>query len=264
MIDIHCHLNFPRFEKDLEDVVTRAKEKGVEKIVNVGTSVQESKKVVELSQKYDDLYAIIGVHPHDADKVSGNWLEELEGLSKNAKVIGIGEIGLDYFQKDLGKIVDHKIQKEIFRKQIELSIKLKLPLQIHSRKAAKDIIEILKEYKDKLLPIPGMFHCMAGDLDYLNNVLDLGFYIGFDGNITYEGLAPGEDTKLSVLVENTPIERIVTETDAPFLTPVPMRGGRNEPSYVIITGSSIAKIKGTSFDEVNKITTKNSKNIFNI
>lgn len=264
MIDIHCHLNFPRFDKDLEEVITRAKEKGVEKIVNVGTSVKQSEKVVALSQKYENLYAIIGVHPHDADKIEENWLERLEELSKNPKVIGIGEIGLDYFQHEIGKEVDHAIQKEIFKKQIELSIKLKLPLQIHSRNAAKDIIEILKEYKTKLLPIPGMFHCMAGDLDYLKEVLDLGFYVGFDGNITYEGLAPGENTKLSVLVQNSPLERIVTETDAPFLTPMPMRGGRNEPSYVIITAESIAKIKGTSFDEVNKITTNNSKKIFKL
>jgi len=109
-----------------------------------------------------------------------------------------------------------------------------------------------------------MFHCFAGNIDYLKNVLDLGFYVGYDGNITYKGLAPGEDTMLSELVKTTPIEKIVVETDAPFLTPIPKRGSRNEPSYVIIVGESIAKIKGTSFDEVNKITTLNSKNIFNL
>lgn len=264
MIDVHTHLNFPKFDNDLEDVITRAKEKGVEKIINVGTSIKESKNVVELSEKYEDLFAIVGVHPHDADKLDENWLSELESLAKKPKVVGIGEIGLDYFQHEVENEVNHKIQKEIFIKQIELSIKLKLPLQIHSRKAAVDIIEILKSFKNELLDIPGMFHCMAGDLDYLKNVLDLGFFIGFDGNITYEGLAPGEDTLLTDLVKNTPLERIVVETDAPFLTPIPNRGSRNEPSYVIIVGEFIAKTKGTSFDEVNRITTQNSKKIFNI
>lgn len=264
MIDVHTHLNFPKFDKDRKEVIKRAKEKGVEKIINVGTSIKESKNVVELSEKYEDLYAIVGVHPHDADKLDENWLSELEILAKKPKVVGIGEIGLDYFQHEVKNEVNHKIQKEIFIKQIELSIKLKLPLQIHSRKAAVDIIEILKTFKNELLDIPGMFHCMAGNLDYLKNVLDLGFFIGFDGNITYEGLAPGEDTLLTDLVRNTPLERIVVETDAPFLTPIPYRGSRNEPSYVIIVGEFIAKTKGTSFDEVNKITTQNSKKIFNI
>jgi TatD DNase family protein len=264
MIDVHCHLNFSNFDKDIEDVIKKAKEKGVEKIINVGTNIKESKKVVELASKYENLYAIVGVHPHDVDKLDKNWLDELEIIARKPKVLGIGEIGLDYFQHEIGRRVDHNVQKEVFSKQIELSIKLKLPIQIHSRKASKDIVEILKSYKKDLLKIPGMFHCFAGNIDYLKNVLDLGFYVGYDGNITYKGLAPGEDTMLSELVKTTPIEKIVVETDAPFLTPIPKRGSRNEPSYVIIVGESIAKIKGTSFDEVNKITTLNSKNIFNL
>lgn len=264
MVDVHCHLNFPQFDKDLEDVIKRAKEKGVEKIINVGTSINQSEKVVDLALKHEDLFAIVGVHPHDADKLDKNWLDELEKIARKPKVLGIGEIGLDYFQHEIEKEVNYDIQKEVFTSQIELSIKLKLPLQIHSRRASKDIIEILKFYKNDLLSVPGMFHCFAGDIDYLKNVLNLGFYVGFDGNLTYKGLAPGEDTMLSELVRLTPIEKMVIETDAPFLTPIPKRGSRNEPSYVIIVGESIAKIKGTSFDEVNKITTQNSKKIFNL
>ena len=264
MIDVHCHLNFPQFDKDIEEVIKKAKERNVEKIINVGTNIDQSKKVVDLASKHEDLFAIVGVHPHDADKLTKNWLSELETIAKNPKVLGIGEIGLDYFQHEIGREVNHDIQKKIFSSQIELSIKLKLPIQIHSRKASKDIIEILKYYKKDLLEIPGMFHCFAGNIDYLKNVLDLGFYVGFDGNITYKGLAPGEDTLLSELVEYTPMEKIVCETDAPFLTPIPKRGSRNEPSYVIIVGESIAKIKGTSFEKVNIITRDNSKKIFNL
>lgn len=264
MVDVHCHLNFPNFDKDLDTVVKKAHDAGVEQIINVGTSIKESTKVVEISKKYKNLYAIVGVHPHDADKLKNNWLEELENLAKNSKVLGIGEIGLDYFQHEIGLSVDHKTQKDIFIKQIELSIKLKLPIQIHSRKASKDVIDILKSYRHDLLTIPGMFHCFAGDIDYLKNVLNLGFYVGFDGNITYKGLAPGEDTQLSELVKYAPLEKIVVETDAPFLTPIPHRGSRNEPSYVIIVAKSIAEIKGISYDEVNKITSRNSRAIFKL
>lgn len=264
MIDVHCHLNFPQFDKDIEEVIKKAKEKNVEKIINVGTNINQSKKVVDLASKHEDLFAIVGVHPHDADKLTQNWLSELEKIARKPKVLGIGEIGLDYFQHEIGREVNHDIQKKIFSSQIELSIKLKLPIQIHSRKASKDIIEILKYYKKDLLEIPGMFHCFAGNIDYLKNVLNLGFYVGFDGNITYKGFAPGEDTLLDELVEYAPMEKIVCETDAPFLTPIPKRGSRNEPSYVIIVGESIAKIKGASFEKVNIITRDNSKKIFNL
>ncbi len=264
MIDAHCHLNFPQFQKDLDEVIKRALDAGVEKIMNVGTSIEESRKVVELAKKYENLYAIVGVHPHDADRLEKNWILELEKIAKNEKVLGIGEVGLDYFQHEMGKVVDRKIQKDVFVKQIELSLKLKLPLQIHSRKANGDIIDILKSYKIEFLNPPGMFHCFAGNIDYLKNALGLGFYVGFDGNITYEGLAPGENTALSDLLEYAPIDRIVTETDAPFLTPEPKRGSRNEPSYVIIVGNSIAKIKHTSLEKVDDVTTKNIKKIFDI
>src|SRR3989344_4895506 len=168
MIDVHCHLNFHAFEKDYDDVIKRAFQKGVAKIINVGTKIDSSQKAVELSEKYDspsgELYAIVGVHPHHADK----------------------------------------LEKNVFIKQIELSIKLNLPLQIHNRHAGKDIIEILSSYKSRLMNPPGMFHCMSGDIDFLKKVLDLGFYIGFDGNITYDGLAPGEDTSL-VILQSKPI-----------------------------------------------------------
>jgi TatD DNase family protein len=261
MIDVHCHLNFAKFEDDLDLVIKRATAAGVKIIINAGTSIESSQNAVLLTKKYENLYAIVGIHPHHADKLDKGWEEEIEGLAKQPKVVGIGEVGVDYFNKSNG-IVKPELQKKIFIKQIELSIKLKLPLQIHGRQAAKDIIDILTSYKNELLKPPGMFHCMAGDEAYLKEVLDLGFYVGFDGNITYEGLAPGENTKLPTLVKETPLSRIVVETDAPYLSPVPHRGGRNEPSYAIITADSIAKIKGVSFDEVENATTENAHKIF--
>lgn len=264
MIDVHCHLNFHAFEKDVDEVIKQAFEAGVTKIVNVGTKIDSSQKAIELAEKYDNLYAIIGVHPHHADKLEDNWIQELQSLAKNPKVVGIGEIGMDYFRYKSNDIVDPKLQKEVFIKQIELAYKLKLPLQIHNRHAGNEIIDILLNHKSYLLNPPGMFHCVSGNLDFLKKVLDLGFYVGFDGNITYSGLAPGEDTDLKNLIKYTPLDRIVAETDSPFLTPLPHRGSRNVPSYVIITAKFIAQIKGVTFEEFEVKTIENANTIFNL
>lgn len=264
MVDVHCHLNFHSFEKDYDTVIKQAFEAGVTKIINVGTKIDSSIQAVDLAQKYENLYSIIGVHPHHADKLEKNWIQDLEALSKKPKVAAIGEIGLDYFSYKSNAIVDPKLQKEVFIKQIELASKLKLPLQIHNRHAGKDILDILKAHKSYLSNPPGMFHCMSGNLDLLKKVLDLGFYVGFDGNITYSGLAPGEKTDLKDLVKYTPLDRIVTETDSPYLAPLLHRGSRNVPSYVIITGKFIAKLKGLSFEEVEAKTTENAIKLFTL
>lgn len=262
MIDVHCHLNFHSFEKDYDEVIKQAFEAGVTKIINVGTKIDSSQLAVELAQKYENLYAIVGVHPHHADKPEQGWLEKLEKLAKKPKVVAIGEIGLDYFSYKSNAIVDPKLQKEVFIKQIELAHKLKLPLQIHNRQAGQDIIDILSKHKSYLMNPPGMFHCFAGSIDILKSALQMGFYIGFDGNITYKGLAPGEDTDLKELVKYTPLDKIVVETDSPFLTPEPLRGSRNVPSYVIITGKFIAKLKGTNFKNIEAKTTENVTRLF--
>ena len=265
MIDVHCHLNFHSFENDYDEVIKRALESGVTKIINVGTKLDSSEWAVNLAHQYKNLYAIVGVHPHHADKLelAPDWLEKLETIARKEKVIGIGEIGLDYFSYQSNGIVDPKLQKEIFVSQIELAHKLNLPLQIHNRHAGEDVIAILKERKHLLnQSVPGMFHCFAGTKEVLKDALDLGFYIGFDGNITYKGLAPGETVTLSDLAVYTPLDRIVTETDSPYLTPIPHRGKRNEPSYVILVGQFIAQLKGISFEQVVEQTTKNVYTIF--
>jgi len=264
MIDAHCHLNFKAFDEDYDAVIKRAFNAGVEIIINTGTSIESSQKAVELTQKYKNLYAIVGIHPHHADKATKGWDKEIDALAKMPKVVGIGEVGMDYYSYKSNGITDPKLQRVIFSRQIEISIANKLPLQIHGRHAGIDILEIISEYKTQLLEVPGMFHCFAGNMDYLEKVLNLGFYVGFDGNITYKGLAPGEDTALPDLIAKTPLGRIITETDAPYLPPVPHRGSRNEPSYVIIVGNSIAKIKNTSFDVVNKTTSDNAKRVFKL
>ena len=261
MIDSHCHLNFEQYEKDLDEVIKRAFEAGVSKIINVGTNIEYSQKAVELAQKYENLYAIVGVHPHDAVKLKPDWKEQLEELIMKPKVVGIGEIGLDYYSY---QEIDPKIQKEVFRKQVEMAVKHKLPLQIHQRHAGNDVLQILEDYKNELVNPPGMFHCMSGNLDFLAKVLSSGFYVGFDGNITYKGLAPGETMPLSELVKAIPMKKLIVETDAPFLSPVPHRGSRNEPAYVIIVADFIAKLKNLSFDKVASETEKNTLKVFNL
>jgi TatD DNase family protein len=264
MIDAHCHLNFHSFEKDRDEIIQNAFKSGVTKIINAGTKIDSSKLAVELAQKYENLYAVIGVHPHHADKLENNWLQELESISKNPKVVGIGEIGMDFFSYKSNDIVDPKLQKEVFVKQVKLAHKLKLPLQIHNRQAGKDILDILTNHKSYLLSPPGMFHCFAGDMDLLKKVLDLGFYVGFDGNITYNGLAPGENTDLKDLAKYVPIDRLIAETDAPFLAPIPKRGSRNMPEYVIITAKFIAELKGINFEDFEAKTTENAIKLFSL
>lgn len=267
MIDVHCHLNFHAYATDYDECITRAKEKGVSTIINVGTKIDSSEKAVELAQKYKNLYAIVGIHPHHADKqdTDSNWLQELEQLAIQPKVVGIGEIGLDYYRYQSNGIVDPEMQKEFFEKQLELAHKVHLPIQIHNRHAGKDILEILEHHKNLLLnDRPGMFHCFAGSPEILKQALNLGFMIGFDGNSTYPGLAPLETTSLSELAKLTPLDRMVTETDSPFLTPVPHRGTRNEPSYVILVGEFLAKLKGISLEELDNQTTQNAIKLFNL
>lgn len=264
MIDVHCHLNFKSFTDDYDHVIKDAKNAGVDEIINVGTQVSSSKWAVDLASKYTNLYAIVGIHPHHADKIETNYLDELEKLTKHPKVVAIGEIGLDYYRYKSNGIVDPQIQKDVFIRQIELASNVGLPIQIHNRHAGEDILTILKTHKSLLQKNPGMFHCFAGSMNILQQALDMGFYIGFDGNITYKGLAPGENTSLSDLAKATPLDRIVIETDSPFLTPEPHRGSRNTPSYAIITAQFIANLKGVSIDKVLAQTTKNAHTIFNI
>lgn len=286
MIDVHCHLQFKAFENDYDAVIQDAFEEGVTAIINTGTQLSSSRKAVEFAEQYENMFAIVGVHPHHADKIRQNpevveateglqkvkkepkevspdyWLQELEKLTEHPKVLAIGEIGMDYYSYQSNGIVDPKLQHEVFQAQIELAHKAKLPLQIHNRQAGEDVISILKANKHLLLSNPGMFHCFAGSKEVLHDALDLGFSIGFDGNSTYKGLAPGETVALTELAQLTPLDRIVLETDAPYLTPVPHRGKRNEPKYVIVTAHYIADSKGVTFEELVEQTDKNVYTMF--
>ncbi|OGH12758.1 MAG: hypothetical protein A2776_01880 [Candidatus Levybacteria bacterium RIFCSPHIGHO2_01_FULL_40_10] len=276
MIDVHCHLNLHAFDNDFDEVAKRAFGAGVRIIVNTGTSIPSSRRAVELAQKYNspagEMYAIVGVHPHHADKadiefegeLQSDWFEKLSELSKDPKVIAIGEIGLDYHTYKSNGIVDKKLQYDAFERQIELSIERSLPLQIHNRQAGEDIIKVLKKYRSRLQNPPGMFHCFAGTFEVLKDALDMGFYIGFDGNVTYKGIALGETVALSDLAKKVPFDRLMVETDAPFLTPIPLRGQRNEPKNVIIVGRYLAEALGVEFEEFQNQIYSNFRTLFGL
>jgi TatD DNase family protein len=264
MIDVHCHLQFHAFEKDYDEAIQRALAAGVDTIINTGTKLDSSEKAVAFAEQYENLFAIVGVHPHHADKhdLSSDWLKQLEKLTTHPKVIGIGECGMDYYRYQSNGIIDPKLQREIFEKQIELAFKANLLLQIHNRHAGEDVIAILRHHKSALLERPGMFHCFAGTREVLKDALELGFAIGFDGNLLYKGLAPGETVELRELAEMTPLDRLVVETDSPFLTPPPHRGKRNEPAYVILIARYLAELKHISLENLIEQTDKNVYTIF--
>lgn len=272
MLDAHCHMQFEKFEVDSDAVIREAIAKGVGTIVNTGTSIDSSRKAVELATKYPELYAIVGIHPHHADKTDEkfeglpphDWLEQLERLAKMPKVIGIGEVGMDFWNYRTNGVVPVQLQEDAFRKQIELSIKLSLPLQIHTRLAWDETLRILSDYKEQLQNPPGMFHCFSGSIEFTKRVLELGFYVGFDGNITYGGVPPGETTSLIELVKYVPEDRILTETDSPFLSPIPLRGQRNTPANIQLILEFIAMTRGISYNTLEAQIERNFLDVFKV
>jgi TatD DNase family protein len=251
LIDTHCHLDFPEYDPDRDAVIRQARESGVSHIINIGSSLEGSRRACELSEKYDCVYASVGVHPHEADAFNSNMLAELETLARKEKVVAIGETGLDYF-KNYSK---QESQPPLFKSLINLAKTLGLPLVIHSRQAHRETLEILKE----AMPVRAVVHCFSGPLEFLNDCLDLDFFISFTCNITYK---KAED--LRQLVKVAPLEKLFLESDAPFLAPEGYRGRRNEPWFVRLLAEEIARIKGISAEEVARITTANAKNFFNL
>jgi len=251
MIDSHCHLDFEDFDNDRDNIIKTALEAGVFKIINPCSNYQSNLKVVELSKRYDNYYFSVGLHPDEVSKLNGNELNEIEKLISNEKCVAIGEIGLDYHYPDF----DKQKQKELFIAQLELAKKYNKPVIIHNRDSVSDIYDILKDYNLK-----GVIHCYSENVEWAQKFLDLGFYISFTGIITFKNVNP----ELLEVVKFVPIDRILIETDAPFLTPVPFRGKLNKPEYVEYVALEIANLKGITFGEVVKATDVNCKKLFNI
>jgi TatD DNase family protein len=231
LIDTHAHLDFPQFQTDLDQVLERARQAGVGPIINVGTTVHSSQKVVALSSRFPQLWAAVGVHPHYAEKVSPRWLKQLELLVENPKVLAIGETGLDFYRN----LSVPDIQEDIFREHIRLACRLDRPLIIHSRSAN---IETLRVLQDEPLPSrKGIMHCFSGDCQELHSFIDLGFYISVAGPVTYP-----KSHALRELLKEIPWERLLLETDCPYLSPQAYRSLRNEPAFIKSTYERVALV----------------------
>ena len=258
LIDTHCHLDFSDFNGNREEVIERAKQQGIGYVINIGSSLQASKNSLSLAKRYDFIYATVGLHPHEAENFNALVWDEIKSLASEERVVAIGEIGLDYYFREPAK-KDIKIsQEKLFRGLIAVAREKSLPLVIHNRDADSDLLRILKsEFAGE--KIRGVVHCFSSNEEFLKVVLDLGFYISFTCNITYK-----KADNLRNLVKVMPLERLLLETDAPFLPPQIYRGKRNEPANVKILAEEIARIKNISFDEVAEKTTRNAKELFSL
>lgn len=258
MIDSHAHLMDVQFNDDLEEVVARAKEGGVEKIVCAGYDILSSCEAIKLAKDFESVYATVGIHPENVLEFDGNF-DEVERLAQREKVVAIGEVGLDYhFFDDLSEAEIDKVktlQKEVFCKQIEIANKLNLPIVVHSRDAMGDTIDLLQKNPPKM---ESLLHCYGGSVESAKILVKLGFVFSFGGVVTFKNAKTSVD-----VVEALPMEKILLETDCPYLSPVPFRGKRNEPKNVVYVADMISKIKSVPIEEVARITTENAKRLYN-
>ena len=254
IFDTHAHYDDEAFDEDRESVIESLKGEGIVNVVNVGANIASSKRSIDLSDKYDFFYAAVGVHPDDANEVTEEGIKILKDLAANEKVKAIGEIGLDYYWNKDNK----EIQKEAFIKQIELAKEVNLPILIHSREAALDTMDILKE-TNAGKTVGGVVHCFSYSSEIAKEAIDLGFYIGIGGVLTFKNAK-----KLKETVEVIPLEKIVLETDCPYLAPDPFRGKRNYSAYLQYVVKAIAELKNTDIAIVEDITYKNALDMYRL
>ncbi|MFH1147330.1 MAG: TatD family hydrolase [Pseudomonadota bacterium] len=252
-IDSHAHLDFPDYDSDRELVVQRAKDAGVERIITIGTNLDASFKAIQIAAWFPEVFAAVGIHPHDAKTATHETYETLMSLAAAEKVVAIGETGLDFF-KEYSRRDEQEI---VFRKHIGLAKEVNLPLIIHDRDAHDAVLRILRE--ENARDTGGVFHCFAGDYAFAGKCLDLGFYISFTGVITFPKAA-----SLREVAEKAPLDRLLIETDSPFLSPVPYRGRRNEPAYVGNVAKMIAEIRKVPVEEIARCTRENAEALFRL
>ncbi|USK80495.1 TatD family hydrolase [Peribacillus frigoritolerans] len=253
LFDTHVHVNAEQFNEDLEDVIERAKEAGVDNMVVVGFDRPTIIRAMELIETYDFMYAAIGWHPVDAIDMTEDDLQWIEELSNHPKVVAIGEMGLDYHWDKSPK----DVQMEVFRKQIRLAKKVGLPIIIHNREATADIVNILKE--EEASRVGGIMHCFSGSAETALECINMNFYISLGGPVTFKNAKKPKEVAAAV-----PLDHLLIETDCPYLAPHPYRGKRNEPSYVKLVAEQIAEIKQLTIEEVSQATTENAKKLFGI
>lgn len=253
LIDTHCHLDMSAYEADFEAVLARASAAGVTRIISVGIDLESSRRAIALAQQHEGIYATVGVHPHNVAELGEADYAELQTLSRHAKVVAYGEIGLDYV-KNYAPV---SLQKEHFAKQVFLAKELRLPLVVHDREAHDEIMEMLEDADP--FPAGGVMHCFSGDAAFAKRVLALGFHISIPGVVTF-----AKAEMLQEAVREIPLDSLVLETDGPFLAPVPRRGRRNEPQLMLYTAQKVAELKGLSLEEVARQTTTNALRLFGL
>ena len=249
--DTHAHYDSGAFNADRFEILGSMPDARVGLIVNPGCDLESSKTAIGLAERFNFVYAAVGWHPEDMDKLTDKAYAELERLAEHPKCLAIGEIGLDYYWDDTHKAE----QKELFKRQIELAIRLNKPVIVHDREAHGDSLEIIRDYSE----LRGVFHCFSGSVEMAAELLKRGWYLGFDGPITYKNAR-----KAIEVLEFCPLDKIVVETDSPYLTPVPNRGKRNDSRQLEFVVNKVAEIKGINVDEVENITFENGKKLFGI
>ncbi|MCD2138340.1 TatD family hydrolase [Salinicoccus halitifaciens] len=252
LIDTHVHLNADHYDEDLDEVMDRAREAGVEKMVVVGFDRKTIERTMQLIDDHEDVYGVIGWHPVDAVDCTDADLEWIEELAEHEKIVGIGETGLDYHWDKSPK----DVQKDIFRRQIALAKRVNLPIIIHNRESTEDCVEILKG--EDAHEAGGIMHAFSADEKTADEVLDMNFYISLGGPVTFKNAQLPKD-----IAQHVPLDKLLVETDAPFLTPHPYRGKRNEPAYVKLVAEKIAELRGISYEALAEATTENAERLFN-
>jgi len=253
LIDTHAHLDFPELAHDLTSVLERAARASVLEIVTIGIDIPSSEQAVKLARSHSQVYASVGIHPHGARHLDGEILRALRDLARQERVVAVGEIGLDYYRDRQPR----PAQRECLRQQLELACEEELPVVFHIRDAYEDFLEIIKDYTSALRG--AVMHCFSGNWEVAGRCLDLGFYLSIPGTVTFAKAEVQQD-----VVRRAPLDRLLVETDAPFLAPVPYRGKDNEPSYVLYTARKIAELRGCSLEEVAARTTANARRVFRL
>ena len=252
LIDSHSHIEMKAFDRDRDDVVARAKDVGVDIIIAVGINEGDCKRVISIAGKYDSVFGVVGIHPHHAKEIDNTTYDALKEMARNEKVVAYGEIGLDFFRN----LSPRNIQIARFGEQLDLAHELDLPVVIHDRDAHAETVKILEQWDGNKR---GIIHCFSGDYTMAKKCLDMGFYLSIPGTITFK-----KNEQLHQVVKKVPLNRLLVETDCPFLTPSPKRGERNEPANVVYTALRIAEIKRVPLEEVEKITYQNTLDVFGI
>lgn len=253
LIDSHAHLDDERFDEDRDQVIKALEEAGIGIIINPGADLNSSIKAVSLAEKYENIYAAVGVHPHSASEMDEATMDMLRAFANRDKVVAIGEIGLDYYYDNSPR----DVQRKWFREQLNLAKEVGLPVIIHSREASSDTFEIIKEAQDGRLT--GVMHCYSGSVDLAMEYIKLGFYISLAGPVTFKNAKKPKEVAKAI-----PLDKLLIETDSPYMAPEPYRGKRNDPRYVRYVAEAIAQIKGISFEEVARKTSENAKRLFRI